>query len=217
MKLISLLSSGIDSPIATHLMLKNKHKIILLTIDNSPFNNFEKQNKKIKQIIQKLSNLHNTTLKHYTINIGEIHKTIKNQYDNKYTCIICKILMYKTAEIIAKKEKYNAILSGENLGQVASQTLDNLNILNQFTTLEILQPLLSFDKEETIKIARNIGTYDISKENDEGCKMVPTNPSTHTKKEKLDKELQKINNTIEKLLKKQIKKAQITTTKPNNN
>jgi thiamine biosynthesis protein ThiI len=101
----------------------------------------------------------------------------------KYTCIFCKRRMYRIATAYANKIGAKGIVTGESIGQVASQTLDNLVVLTDATTIPIYRPLIGFDKEETIRISRDIGTFDQSISPASGCKAVPTGPSTKAKLE----------------------------------
>jgi len=174
MKVIILLSPGIDSPVAAHLMQKQGLELIGL-------NFFINNHKAVDKIAKKLgiSNIHYISHK-------EILTQIKNNINPKYTCIICKRIMYKIAEKLAKKENAKFIITGDNLGQVASQTLDNLAVLDNAINLPILRPLLCFDKNEIIKIAKSINTYELSE--NKKCQFVPRHPSTKAKLEIIEKE-----------------------------
>jgi len=111
----------------------------------------------------------------------------------KYTCIFCKRRMYRVATAYADKVGAKGIVTGESLGQVASQTLDNLVVLTDAAMIPIYRPLIGFDKEETIIIAREIGTFEQSTSHASGCKAVPKGPST---KAKLDT-IREIENKLE--------------------
>ena len=101
--------------------------------------------------------------------------------------------MLRLAEQLAKKEKADFIVTGESLGQVASQTLKNMKVTDAAVKMTVARPLLGFDKEETIRIARDIGTYDISIKIVCECGFWPSNPSTQAKLEKVEIEEQKLN------------------------
>ncbi len=94
--------------------------------------------------------------------------------------------MYRIAEKLAENEKVKFIITGENLGQVASQTLDNLAVLDNAINLPILRPLLCFDKNEIIDIAKSINTYELSE--NKKCQFVPRHPSTKAKLEIIERE-----------------------------
>ena len=178
MKAIILLSSGIDSPVAAYLMQKQGLELIGL-------NFVLEKSKNIEKILKKLG-----IKKVYYINHKEILTQIKNNTNPKYTCILCKRIMYRIAEKLAKKQNAKFIITGDNLGQVASQTLDNLAVLDNAIKTPILRPLLCFDKNEIIDIAKNINTYELSE--NKKCLFVPRHPSTKAKLEIIEKEESKL-------------------------
>jgi len=202
MKFISLVSSGIDSPIATFLVSKKADKIILVHGDNRPFTddreieNFVKLAKHLKKII--FCNVEAVLVPH-----GESLIHFKENCSNRFTCVFCKRMLLRYAERIAEKEKADAIIMGDSLGQVASQTLQNIRVIDQAVFIPVLRPLIGFDKEESIRIAKEIGTYDLSILQSSGCSAVPNKPSTMAKLETILEEENKME--IEKLVKKSIK------------
>jgi thiamine biosynthesis protein ThiI len=100
----------------------------------------------------------------------------------KYTCIFCKRRMYRVATAFAVRNGAKGIVTGESIGQVASQTLDNLLVLTEAASeVPIYRPLIAFDKEDTIRVARMIGTFTESISPASGCKAVPGGPSTRAK------------------------------------
>ncbi|PIN78983.1 hypothetical protein COY26_02250 [Candidatus Woesearchaeota archaeon CG_4_10_14_0_2_um_filter_33_10] len=179
MKAIILLSPGIDSPVAACLMEEKGLELIGLNFFMDNHNAVDKIAKKLG--IKKV---------HY-INHKEILTQIKNNTNPKYTCLLCKRVMYRIAENLAKKEKAEFIVTGENLGQVASQTLDNLAVLDESIKTNVLRPLLCFDKNEIINIAKKINTYELSE--NKKCLFVPGHPATKAKLEIIKKEELKIN------------------------
>ena len=206
MNLVSLVSSGIDSPVATYLLSKKVEEMILVHGDNTPFTN-EKEvdnfiiiakhlKKKIPARIKAFIIPHGKTLTSYTINCT-----------NKFTCIFCKRMLVRYAEKIAEKYKSLAIIMGDSLGQVASQTLQNLRVVEQATDMPILRPLIGLDKEDIIKIAKDIGTYELSITTYLSCTAVPKKPSTKAKLERILLEEQKID--IQKLVNEAVKNAKI--------
>jgi thiamine biosynthesis protein ThiI len=96
----------------------------------------------------------------------------------KFTCLICKRRMYRIAGAVAREVGAKGIVTGESLGQVASQTLDNLMVLDDAAELPVYRPLIGLDKEEITRIARDIGTFKPSTGTVEGCRAVPRKPST---------------------------------------
>ncbi|PLW79828.1 hypothetical protein C0585_05800 [Candidatus Woesearchaeota archaeon] len=189
---LCLISSGIDSPVAASVMM-DKLNISFIFFDNqfSKPNNI--QRKKVIDIIQKLSDKHDKKFKLFIID----HETPQLEYKanciNRFQCIFCKRMMYNVSEIIAKEKNIGFLLTGENIGQVASQTLENMITLDKATDKVILRPLIAHDKNDIIKIARQIDTFDISIRKDIDCPFLPKNPATRSKEEILVNQESKIN------------------------
>ncbi len=184
-KLISLFSGGIDSPVATWLMMKRGSDIFPLYCDNTPYST-EAAYKRVTKVLEKLftfSPYKQITLYHAPH--GAILQRIKEVIPPKYTCIFCKRAMYKVAERLAKHLNAKGIVTGENLGQVASQTLDNLFILNQAAEIPIFRPLIGFDKNETVRLSQKLGLSSNSTTAAPACGAVPQYPETHGTLEKI--------------------------------
>jgi thiamine biosynthesis protein ThiI len=160
MKLISLLSGGIDSPVASYEMMKKGHQVILVHFYNYTQERDDVK-KKIKDLAQALSK-HQAITKLYMIPFSEIQKEIIKVVPSKFRMIVYRREMFRIAEKIMKKEKADAFLTGDNLGQVASQTLDNMSVIFKATKKVIATPLIGEDKVDTVRKAREIGTYEIS-------------------------------------------------------
>ncbi len=169
---ISLISGGIDSPVSSFLMMKRGIKIIFVhfVIDQSSV-------PKVKKIVQSLTRFQNQS-KLYLVPLEKIHKEIFKEGKEKLRCLLCKRAMIEIAEEIAKKEKIKTIITGENIGQVASQTLENLNVITNKTNLLILRPLSGLDKLEIISLAKKIGTFELSILKENSCPIVPKHPET---------------------------------------
>jgi thiamine biosynthesis protein ThiI len=192
MKFVSLVSSGIDSPVATYLLSNKAEEIILLHADNRPFTD-DREIKKFVTLAKYMKTLVPSKLTAVLIPHGQTLQTYKTSCDNKFTCVVCKRMMLRYAEAIAKKEHADAIVMGDSLGQVASQTLQNIRVIEEAISILILRPLIGFDKEDTMQIAKKIGTFDLSIAPAEGCKAVPIKPSTQARIEQILVEEQKIN------------------------
>jgi len=197
MKFVSLLSSGIDSPVATYLISKKADEIILVHGDIRPFTD-NKEIENFKNLAVQLKKIIKCSLKIYVIPHGKSLNFYKKRCNDRYTCIFCKRMLLRYAEIIAEKKGAKAIIMGDSLGQVASQTLQNIKVIDQAVKIPILRPLIGFDKDEIVKIAKEIGTYELSILPSKGCNAVPKKPATKTKLENILNEEKKIN--IEKLL-----------------
>ncbi|MGC9517569.1 MAG: tRNA uracil 4-sulfurtransferase ThiI [Methanomicrobiales archaeon] len=206
-KVVSLLSSGIDSPVATFLMMKRGCEIIAVHFSNEPYTT-PKSNKKVIKIAEKLKSYSaGVKFKLYMIEYGEFLKKCVDQGPERMTCVLCKNGMYRIAEMIAKQENGLAIIDGSSLGQVASQTLPNLAVTRNSVKIPIFSPLIGFDKLEIEKVAKNIGTYEISIEPDGGCAAVPRYPETNSTMDKLLNAQEDINMADE--LKEVFKKKKI--------
>jgi len=131
---------------------------------------------------------------------------VKNSKHEDYF-ILQKILMFKTAEMIAEKEEAQYLITGENLAQVSSQTLSNMTTITKNIKKEIFRPVLAYDKKEIIKIAEKIGTYEISKGPEICCLLGPKHPSTKSDPQKIKEEVERLN--LSKLLQESLNKAEI--------
>jgi len=205
MKLVSLISSGIDSPVATYLLSKSSEEIILVHGDIRPFTddreieNFLKLAKHLKKITKCKFSIYLTPHGHSLLEF-------KNNCNNRFTCVFCKRMLLSYAERIAEKEGASGIIMGDSLGQVASQTLKNIKTIEQAISTPILRPLIGFDKEDIVKIAKEIGTYDLSILPSDSCKAVPDDPVTQAKLEQIIIEEKRLD--INNLVKSAIEKSQ---------
>ena len=182
MRGVLLISDGIDSPVAGHMMLKQGMELIFLNFMN------DRSNKKVKRLTQKLDK--NAPL--VTVDHRKFQELVRSRCNTRYQCVLCKRRMYRVAEGVAEEHNADYLVTGENLGQVASQTLDNMYVLDKAVKMPVLRPLLGFDKNETMKIAREIGTYDISILKSSPCRYVPRNPITMASLNKTQEEEEKI-------------------------
>ncbi|MDD4028349.1 MAG: hypothetical protein PHI40_01045 [Caldisericia bacterium] len=165
-KVVALLSKGIDSPVAAWLMAKRGCKLLLLHLgEDSP--------DLYKEILESWSGASISLL---TIPFTSFIRYLSEKGAGSFQCIYCKKSMYITAETIAKRTFALGITSGENMGQVASQTLSNLFELTSSIDMPIYRPLLTYDKIDIIKLAKTIGTYGLYIHPD--CPFVPSQPAT---------------------------------------
>lgn len=201
MKFVSLISSGIDSPVATYLFSKKVDEIILLHGDIRPFtDNREIEN--FKRLVKHLKKICDCSLKNYLIPHGNSLNSYRENCDIKFNCIFCKRMLLRYAEKIAEKEEADAIIMGDSLGQVASQTLQNILVIDNAVKIPVFRPLIGYDKEDVVKIAKEIGTYDLSILPSDGCSAVPNKPATSTKLDKILDEEKRID--IKKLIDKAV-------------
>ena len=159
-KAVGLLSGGIDSPVASLLTMKRGAAVTFVHFHSVPMTT-EESIEKVKQIITVLSR-YQTRIHLYLVALTPIQKEILLKTKEKYRIILYRRFMFRIAEIIAHKEKARAIVTGESLGQVASQTLDNIAAIGDVSSMPILRPLIGLDKLEIINLAKRYGTYDIS-------------------------------------------------------
>ncbi len=212
MRAISLISGGIDSPVATYLMLKRGIDVIAVHMDNRPFAD-DRIVEKFLKIIKHLEGIAGKKIKTYIILHGNAQTEFAKNCKRKFQCLLCKRMMYRVAEEIAKKEGADAIITGESVGQVASQTLINLEVESQAIEMPIIRPLIGFDKEDIIRIAREIGTYEISIMPALSCTIVSEKPATQAKLEDVLTEEEKVD--INSILNNLTKNANVNLLNPN--
>lgn len=173
-----LLSGGIDSPVAGFMMAKRGVEVSCVHFHSYPFTS-ERAEEKVKNLAKILST-YTGKLKIYSVNILPIQKEINKNCPEKEMTILSRRFMMRIAEAISMENGYNALITGENLGQVASQTIHGLNVTNQSTNMVVLRPLVGMDKVDIIDISKEIGTYDTSILPFEDCCTVflPKHPVT---------------------------------------
>ncbi|VEU59639.1 tRNA uracil 4-sulfurtransferase ThiI [Mesomycoplasma neurolyticum] len=175
-KSLHLISGGIDSPVAAFQLMKRGVKIDLLSFITPPTTD-EKTVQKLDKIVEIL-NQYQTSTKLYQINYTDVMNYISLVSDQSYKITLMRRSFYRIATFLAKKYKYQSISNGENLAQVASQTMESIYVISAVTDIPIFRPLLTFDKNEIIKIGEKINTYNLSiiKAN-ETCELfAPKNP-----------------------------------------
>ena len=177
-RVVSLISGGIDSPVAAYRMLQRGCRLIFVHFHSAPYLDKTSQ-EKVRQLVTALTR-HQFQSRLYMVPFGEIQRQIVAAVNRPLRVILYRRMMLRIAEGLARKEKAKALVTGESLGQVASQTLDNMAVIQQAATLPILRPLVGMDKQEIIDQARRIGTFDISSIPDQDCcqLFVPKHPAT---------------------------------------
>ncbi|MDO9045556.1 MAG: tRNA uracil 4-sulfurtransferase ThiI [Methanobacteriaceae archaeon] len=176
-KVIALVSGGIDSPVATYLMMKRGCDVTILNFNNQPFT---EPSEKLLKIAKKLKEYASgSKLKVYQAKYGDYLKKCQDEAPERMTCVFCKSGMYQVAEKLAEHEGALAIIDGSSVGQVASQTLPNILATRYSANLPVLSPLIGLDKLEIENIGRKIGTFPISTLPDSGCKAAPRYPETN--------------------------------------
>lgn len=159
-KALLLLSGGIDSPVAGYMIAKRGVEINALYFHTYPFTS-ERANEKVLKLKEKLEE-YCGEIKLYSINMLEIHKAIREFCREEEITILARRFMMRIAEKIALENKMDMLITGESLGQVASQTMKSMIVIENAINIPILKPLVGLDKSEIIEIAREIGTYETS-------------------------------------------------------
>jgi thiamine biosynthesis protein ThiI len=155
-----LLSGGIDSPVAGYMMAKRGVEVDALYFHTYPFTS-ERANEKVKHLAELLED-YCGKIKLYSVNILEIHKAIKEHCREDQTTILARRFMMRIAERLANKNGIDMLITGESLGQVASQTMTSMVVIENSIDMPILKPVIGMDKTEIMEISRTIGTYETS-------------------------------------------------------
>lgn len=185
MKVVALISGGFDSPVAAYVMAKAGAEVVLLHMDNRPFAD-DKTVEKVKLIAEQLRKETGQEIPLYSANHGNAQDVICHRADRMYQCVLCKRAMQLTAKAVCQKLGAGAIVMGDSLGQVASQTLNNINSESAGLDFTILRPLIGYDKLEIEAIAKKIGTFDLSALPSEGCTILPSKVITMGRPERAD-------------------------------
>ena len=195
-----LLSGGIDSPVAGYMIAKRGVEINALYFHTYPFTS-ERANEKVMKLKEKLEE-YCGKIKLYSINMLEIHKAIREFCREEETTILARRFMMRIAEKIASENKMDMLITGESLGQVASQTMKSMAVIENAIDMPILKPLVGLDKSEIIEIARQIGTYETSILPYDDCCSVfaPTHPLINPKLENIKRSESNLN--VQELIEK---------------
>ena len=177
-KVMHMLSGGIDSPVAAYLLMKRGLKIECIHFASPPYTNIGVI-EKLKDLLKEL-NRYQMSIKLTIIPFTKLQEKIYEVSDESYAITLMRRMMYRLAYKLAIKNNCMAISNGESVGQVASQTLESINVINEVTNYPVLRPLLTYDKVDIIDISRRIKTYDISIRPYEDCCTIfaPKNPKT---------------------------------------
>jgi thiamine biosynthesis protein ThiI len=177
-----LMSGGIDSPVAAYRLMKRGCSVVPVHFHSHPFVSRASQ-EKVRELCEVLTRYQmHTTLR--LVPFGELQRQVVLSVPAPLRVVIYRRLMLRIAERIARDSRAKALVTGEVIGQVASQTLENLTVIAGATAMPILRPLVGMDKDEIVAEAIRIGTYDISIIPDEDCCQLftPRNPETHARR-----------------------------------
>lgn len=181
-----LISGGFDSAVAGKMMLDRGMKVAAVHFSQEPFTDSSPE-KKSRTLSAKLG-----FSPFVAVNLGQQFSELADKCNHRYYFVLAKRLMLRVASEIARKQGCDCLITGENLGQVSSQTLDNLSVIDAAATLPVLRPLLGMDKNEIINRCVKLGTFEISK-GPELCGVLgPKNPATRSTREHIEKEETKV-------------------------
>jgi len=195
-----LLSGGIDSPVAGFLMAKRGVEINTIHFHSYPFTS-ERAEEKVKTLVKILSS-YTGKIKMYSVNILDIQKQINQNCPEDQITILSRRFMMRIAERVATDNEIDALITGESLGQVASQTMQSLAVTNASVNLPIFRPLIGLDKTEIIEIAKEINTYETSiLPYDDCCTLfLPKHPVTKPRLKDIEESEKNLN--VEELINK---------------
>jgi thiamine biosynthesis protein ThiI len=186
-KVVVLLSGGIDSPVAAWKMIKRGCTPVYVHFHSFPYTNKESQDK-AKQLARLLSQ-YQLRSKIYLIPFAEVQRHIMVGTPLETRVILYRRYMMRLAEQVARREKARVLVTGDSVGQVASQTIENIDVISRAVPMPILRPLIGEDKIEIVTLARRIGTYDISILPDQDCcsLFVPKHPETKAELDEIER------------------------------
>ena len=186
-KVVGLLSGGIDSPVALYLIMKRGCDVVFVHFHSFPFTNRASQ-RKVIEIAGELSRWRQRS-RIYLVPFADLQQEVAVKTPSPYRIILYRRFMVRLAELIARKEKAQAIITGDSLSQVSSQTLSNLITIERAADIPVIRPLIGFDKKEIIHLAQVIGTYSTSIEPHDDCcgYLMPKQPFTRSTRKELER------------------------------
>ncbi len=207
-----MLSGGIDSPVAGYMGLKRGVKLTPIYFHSFPFTS-DRAKEKVIELAEVLAKYQNEIDLH-VVNFTEILKEINEKCPEKLITLIMRRLMIKVSEKIMENQNGKAIITGESIGQVASQTLEALKVTNNVPKLPILRPLLGLNKVQIVNLAKKIGTYDISIQPYEDCctVFVPDSPETRPTIQQIKEGEENLN--IDDMIEKAVKEVEVINIRP---
>lgn len=210
-----MLSGGIDSPVAGYLAMKRGIELECIYFESPPHTSIAAKNK-VKDLVRKL-NIYQSNIKLHIINFTKIQESIYKECDPNYMITIMRRMMYRIASKVLEESHCYVLINGESIGQVASQTLTSMQVINEVTNLPVIRPVACLDKLEIIDIAKKIDTYETSILPYEDCCTIflPKHPVINPK---LSKAIQDENNfDYLKLIEETVKNREVITINKNLN
>ncbi len=205
-KILSLISSGFDSPVAAWHLIKRGARVSFIHFHSYPRTSKASINN-VKELVKILNNYQFGSILHL-VPFLDIQREIFSKCEARYRIILYRRFMFRIAERLAEKIGAGALVTGESLGQVASQTLENIRVINAVVSAPVLRPFIGADKEEIISEAKKICTYEISKLPYEDCcsLFTPLHPATKARLKDVEYEERKLD--AEKLVVKAMEKIE---------
>lgn len=190
---LALLSGGLDSPVSSYLMSKRGLKLKFLHFHSFPYTS-EGAKEKVISLANAVSR-YNGRSQVLIVSVTRIQEAIRDNCPESYAITILRRFMMRIAKLLASENGCMALITGESLGQVASQTIESINVTNAVADIPVFRPLIAYDKEDIIVIAKKIGTFDISIQPYEDCCTVflPKNPQTRPTLARVEAEEAKLN------------------------
>ncbi|RMH07752.1 MAG: tRNA 4-thiouridine(8) synthase ThiI [Nitrospirae bacterium] len=202
-----LLSGGIDSPVAAYRMMKRGCRVVFVHFHGRPYLTRASE-EKVRDLVEHLTR-YQLTSRLYLIPFGETQRQIVLGSPASLRIVLYRRMMMRIAETLATRERCWALVTGESLGQVASQTPENLRVIDEVPHIPVLRPLIGMDKQEIVSEAQRIGSFEISIEPDQDCctLFVPPHPNTKCQRNEIQAVEQRLN--ISLLLQECVEKAEV--------
>lgn len=180
---LMMMSGGLDSPVAAYLAMKQGIEVELIHFESTPLTPLESVQKVIDLAKELAKFTPKKSIKCHMIPFVDIHKALLKDVYDPYVITIMRRMMYRIGEKVAMEQGHLCLINGESVGQVASQTLESMRVVEDVTRIPILRPLITYDKIDIIKMAKHINSYDISiRPFNDCCSIyVPKNPITKPK------------------------------------
>jgi len=189
--MVLLLSGGIDSPVAGYMMGRQGVRIVALSGFVNPAGE-EAHVEKIGKLVERLSKAIGSDVDLYVFEQRIAQSIFSTSGKSGLTCVLCKRTMLRVAEKLCQKVGGSAIIMGDSLGQVASQTLQNMNAIEEAVSIPIVRPLVGLDKVDIVRIAEEIGSFELSNLKIPGCVFVPDKPATRARLDEILREEERL-------------------------
>jgi len=189
--MVLLLSGGIDSPVAGYMMGRQGVRIVALSGFVNPAGE-DAHVEKIGKLVERLSKAIGSDVDLYVFEQRIAQSIFSTVGKSGLTCVLCKRTMLRVAEKLCQKVGGSAIIMGDSLGQVASQTLQNMNTIEEAVSIPIVRPLVGLDKVDIVRIAEKIGSFELSNLKVPGCVFVPDKPATRARLDEILREEERL-------------------------